>query len=135
MDEKTNVADPMTGGTVRERALFWKGENPGDVIIGRVEDVRRVKFESGEAPAIVFGACATRVAGDETWHYQRAAQVVMSASLRSRVSETADFGKVFAIRFDGMEASDNAEKQDARLYTVVEHQRGKLSDILGIASA
>lgn len=128
-----NPAELEATGTVRERVVFWKGVEPGDWLVGHLVGFTTRKFEGKDEPATIaiFEPCV--VSGNGRWNNAREAQVILSAALAQRISRTADIGRVFAIRFDGMEKTD--KNNDARLYTVFEQSAAKLEELLSTASA
>lgn len=125
--------DLMDGGVTRVRVTFWKGENIGDWLIGKIVGfTERIFAGQTEATAIaIFQPCA--ISDGSEWHNAREAQVVLSTELAARISTRGDRGRIFAIRFDGFQPSTKGN--DARLYTVVEQSAQRMDEILAVASA
>ena len=136
MAQDKKGSDPLEGGNLRERALFWKGENPGDWLIGRLVAFGSVTLDKGPVVTASFGDCAVKPQGGN-WLFARSAQVLMSAELRSRIAagSAREIGKVFAIRFDGFEKATKDGNSDSRAYTVVEQTAARLAGILAESEA
>lgn len=125
----------MEGGTVRDRALFFKGEVIGEWIIGQVSSFTQKKFEgnANASDVAILSPAAVLNPVTKEWQYCREAQLVLGAALSQMISPRTDRGKIFAVRFDGTTPSQKGN--DARLYTVVEQTAAKLGSILQKASA
>ena len=131
--DAAKFVDPMENGNERARVMFWKGETAGDYLIGKVIRFSERMFDGQTTPTPIAHFEPGAVADGKKWTYVREAQVVLSTELRARINPTTDRTRIFAIRFDGLEAREG--KNDARLYTVVEQNAAKLGEILAVAEA
>lgn len=118
--------DFTDGGTAREIADAWVPTRRGEAIIGklvRVTDIVTKVSRAGEkAPLAEFGPVVIRDAdGHKT--AARSCAVMLSASLRLRISRERDLGRVFALVYEGKE--DSAKGQ-MHVYNVVEQSNEKL---------
>lgn len=128
-----NADEMLSAGIQRERVTFWKGENVGDWLIGRIVGFTSRTFGEQREPTDIAIFQPVAISDGSNWRNVREAQVVLSATLASRISIRTDRGHTFAIRFSGFEPSSKGN--DARLYDVVEQTAEKLHEILSVATA
>ena len=108
-------------GAIRGQGARWSHDQAaeGDTLVGRLIGTRAVPFADGKVgTALVFSPAILTSAADGDVVAHRTCELLLSAALEQRIMPDVDKGVVFAVQYDGREASQHKGRTPFKTFTV-----------------